>query len=286
MPKENTKQEWIPATKTVSKPILVPEPKHRILNRGKMNLSIREFPSSKSSAQQIKDICIHYVKKCSGQYLMSKTAARYVHQMADEVLNQISGLISQINRMENEPDNFLKLIQDFKEVFPSSSITPKLLSQKLSQLTEENKTLREQIANQKQEFQTEIAHISTSISEQINAYRSSISHERDFNSEKTNDMINHMNIALQQQREQIQSEQADKDNNIKNLIMEIQSKYQTQIANLEAELGTAKENAENYRRKLRDSNDELKLQNTSIMHLKSKLAKFEDDEIRNAEKYV
>ena len=132
----NNNKPWLPTSSSnVNIPddyddnnhlIFVAEPQHRKLDRGPLhNISLRPADvSNKPSAQQIKDICFHYVRKCSGKYANSQLAARYVHQMADEILSQLGGLHLQIkNRINKDPSAFLALLQEFQEAFPSSSVT-------------------------------------------------------------------------------------------------------------------------------------------------------------------
>ena len=75
--------------------------------------SIRKYP--KSAVQQVREICLHYVEKCSGKYMDNKAASRYVHQMAEEVIQQLSGVTAQIRRHENEPEVFQALLDEWNE---------------------------------------------------------------------------------------------------------------------------------------------------------------------------
>jgi DNA polymerase-1 len=68
----------------------------------------------------VRDICLHYVEKCSGKYENNKLAARYLHQMAEEVLGQLSGVAAQIKRHEAEPEVFQALLDEWNDAFPAS----------------------------------------------------------------------------------------------------------------------------------------------------------------------
>ena len=70
----------------------VAEPQHRVGPAGvSSGISLRQYPTN--YIQQVREICLHYVKKCSGKYENNKAAARYVHQMSSEILFQLAGNI-------------------------------------------------------------------------------------------------------------------------------------------------------------------------------------------------
>jgi len=70
----------------------VAEPQHRVGPAGvSSGISLRQYPTN--YIQQVREICLHYVKKCSGKYENNKAAARYVHQMSSEILFQLAGII-------------------------------------------------------------------------------------------------------------------------------------------------------------------------------------------------
>lgn len=69
---------------------------------------------------QIRLICQHYVNKCSGQYENNKLAARYVHQMASEVISQLSGVSAEIDIVRSNVELMEQRIKEWEDHFPSS----------------------------------------------------------------------------------------------------------------------------------------------------------------------
>lgn len=61
-----------------------------------------------------------YVQKCAGTYADNKTAARYVHQMADEIILQLAGVATEIKKNRGEPEMFAALLEEWQEHFPPS----------------------------------------------------------------------------------------------------------------------------------------------------------------------
>jgi hypothetical protein len=70
--------------------------------------------------EQIQLICQHYVNKCSGQYENNRLAARYVHQMASEVISQLSGVSAEIDIVRANAHLMEQRIKEWEEHFPSS----------------------------------------------------------------------------------------------------------------------------------------------------------------------
>jgi hypothetical protein len=80
--------------------------------------SLRSVP--RSCIQEVKQICMYYVQKCSGQYLDNKAASRYVHQMAEEIILQLAGVASEIKKNRGEPEMYQALLDEWNEYFPPS----------------------------------------------------------------------------------------------------------------------------------------------------------------------
>lgn len=196
---------WRIAPKDNTGAIAVAEPKHRTVAVGiSSGVSLRTFP--KSTVQkvrlsvhfsrcitlindidfffliQVREICVHYVEKCSGKYENNKTAARYVYQMADEVINQLAGVAAQIRSAQrNEPDNMQELLDEWSIHFPPSlhSIgSPKAVALKLQRQTEELKEVRDELANEKSNHAREISEIMKSLDIQLHASCEGVMSER------------------------------------------------------------------------------------------------------------
>jgi hypothetical protein len=99
--------------------ILIPEPQHRVGPLGvSSGMSVRKLPMP--CTEQIRLICMHYVNKCSGKYENNKQAARYVHQMAEEVLSQLSGVSAEIDVVGANVELMKQRITEWEDNFPST----------------------------------------------------------------------------------------------------------------------------------------------------------------------
>ena len=125
---------------------------------------------------------MHYVEKCSGKYENNKTAARYVYQMADEVINQLAGVAAQIRSAQsNEPDNMQELLDEWSIHFPPSlgAIgSPKAVAATLQSRTQELKELRDELEAEKVNHTREISEIMKSLNIQLHASCEGVMSER------------------------------------------------------------------------------------------------------------
>ena len=135
----------------------VAEPLHRLPPSGLTSgVSLRE---GVSGVEAIKAICKYYVEKCSGKYNDNVMAARYVHQMADEVLVQLNfvrpgtairqepSVTSKTNLNQSASLRMEELLRDWNENFPQSLGvigTPKAVAAKIASLTKEIASLKAQ----------------------------------------------------------------------------------------------------------------------------------------------
>ena len=104
-------------------------------------------------AEAIRRICQHYVEKCSGRYTNNVMAARYVHQLADEVLIQLDSLreptaaVDQTNATQPALTSRMEeLLSEWNEYFPASLGkigNPKAVAAKLKALEKEIVSLKE-----------------------------------------------------------------------------------------------------------------------------------------------
>lgn len=158
----------------------MPEPSHRVPPQGvTAGISFRAMP--KSCVEQVRDICLFYVDKCSGQYQNNKQAARYVHQMAEEVINQLAGVASDIKRHVDEPEVLQKLLDEWNESFPASLGdvgTPKAIAAKLEQQRRQIEDLEQTLDQERTLHETDITGILRSVDAQLDASRKGVQSER------------------------------------------------------------------------------------------------------------
>ena len=109
-------------------------------------------------------------------------AARYVYQMADEVINQLAGVAAQIRTArDNQPENFQELLDEWNENFPKSSNfygSPKNIAAMLDKQSAELDDLREKLNAEMCNREEEISQIMTSVNKQLNASCRSAMNER------------------------------------------------------------------------------------------------------------
>lgn len=165
---------------TKSNPLRMAEPVHRKVPVGASSgASIREFELS--PLQMVKEICVFYVKKCSGKYEDNKAAARYVHQMADEIITQLAGVAGEIKRNKGEPELYQALLDEWNENFPPSlgaMGSPKSIAALVSSQSTEIGDLRSALEIERSKRQSEVSEITRSMDAQLQAYKSSVMSER------------------------------------------------------------------------------------------------------------
>ena len=158
----------------------IPEPKHRIGPEGSSTgASVRSFP--KSSVQMVREICLHYVEKCTGHYTDNKQAQRYIYQMAEEIMSQLSAVSAQIKRHENEPAVFQSLLDEWNEAFPpglSKIGSPKAIANLVQKQSRELDELRAALSAERASKENDIADVLRSMDAQIQTSRNGIISER------------------------------------------------------------------------------------------------------------
>lgn len=166
--------------KKLNEPIKMAEPKHRISLQGVTSgISIRQYP--KNIVQKVREICFHYVKKTSGKYEDNKAAARYVHQMADEVLGQIGGVALQLKKYERDPESYQALLNEWNDNFPASLGalgTPKAIADKVEQQKHEISHLRNELEVEKYAHKNDVQDVLRSMESQVRASRDGVMSER------------------------------------------------------------------------------------------------------------
>jgi hypothetical protein len=178
-------------------PLRMAEPMHRKVPVGaSTGASIREYELS--PLQMVKEICLFYVKKCSGRYEDNKTAARYVHQMAEEIIMQLSGVAGEIKRNKGEPELYQALLDEWNENFPPSLGalgSPKSIAALVASQSAEIGDLRSALETERSKRTTDVAEITRSMDSQLHAYKASVMSER-----------RHQQLVEQQQREHFEFE--------------------------------------------------------------------------------
>lgn len=142
-------------------------------------VSHRQLP--KSCVVQVRDICLHYVAKCSGKYVNNEMAARYIHQMADEVINQLAGVAADIKRHVNEPEILQKLLDEWNDSFPATMGqmgTPKAIALKLEQQARRISDLTAALQSDRLSHVGEVDRLTRSIDVQLLSCRNGVMAER------------------------------------------------------------------------------------------------------------
>jgi len=195
---DNSNNRWkIAAPSSKSAPLKMAEPLHRKVPSGaSTGASIRQFELS--PLQMVKEICLFYVKKCSGKYEDNKAAARYVHQMAEEIIIQLSGVAGEIKRNKGEPELYQALLDEWNENFPPSlgaMGSPKSIAALVSSQSTEISDLRSALDTERNKREKDVTEILRSMDAQLQAYKSSVMSER-----------RHQQLAASQQKENFDRE--------------------------------------------------------------------------------
>jgi hypothetical protein len=122
-----------------------------------------------------------YADKVSGQYHNHPAAARYVHQMAEEIILQLAGVASEIKKNRGEPEMHAQLLEEWEEHFPPSlgAIgTPKAIAALVQQQSRDLQKMRNELEAEKIHRDSDVSGILRSMDAQLHAYRSSVLHDR------------------------------------------------------------------------------------------------------------
>lgn len=202
--------------------------------------------------RKVREICTHYVDKCSGKYENNKVAARYVYQMADEVICQLAGVAAQIkSARNNQPENLQELLDEWNENFPPSLGalgTPKTVASTLTKQCQELATLRSEHEIERANHAKEIAEIMQSMSTHLHASCEGVMSER-------------RQLSFTQQQQTI---------NYQKKILDIEAQNKQNLSDLN----------ENYEEKMRQNQNETK---TKMLETSSVISKLKAD-IRDQKK--
>lgn len=104
-----------------------------------------------------------------------------MHQMAEEVMSQLSGVAAQIKRHESEPEVFQALLDEWNNAFPASlgaMGSPKQVAATLQQQTREIEELRETLDHERKSKSKDVADVLRSMDAQLQASRLGVITER------------------------------------------------------------------------------------------------------------
>jgi hypothetical protein len=140
--------------------------------------SVRILP--KSCVQQVKDICLFYVQKCSGRYGNNPAATRYIHHMAEEVISQLAGVAREIERNRSDPEAFQALLREWNNYFPSSlsQHTPKAIHHRLSSYEQAIEEWQQRYKELQALHDQQVSELLQSMEKQLNAYQQTVFLER------------------------------------------------------------------------------------------------------------
>lgn len=224
------------------------EPTHRKVPLGaSTGASIREFELS--PLQMVKEICLFYVKKCSGKYEDNKAAARYVHQMAEEIITQLSGVAGEIKRNKGEPELYQALLDEWNENFPPSLGalgSPKSIAALVASQSTEIGDLRSALELERSKRTTDVAEITRSMDAQLHAYKASVMSERRHQQLQEQQLRENYELDLQHLREKYQEDLEKMANKQVKEVRKTHAEYETRmqdaqnrIAELQSELEKA-----------------------------------------------
>lgn len=243
-------QRWrLAITEKKSQPLRMAEPVHRKVPSGATTgASIREFELT--PLQMVKEICLFYVKKCSGKYEDNKAAARYVHQMADEIITQLAGVAGEIQRNKGEPELYQALLDEWNENFPPSlgaMGSPKAIAALVSSQSTEIADLRDALERETTIRSSEVAEITRSLDSQLTAYKASVMSER-----------RHQQLVEQQLRENCDLE-----------IERLKEKYQQDLDKMAAlQIKDAKKNNVAYENRIQECLNKINELQSELEHVK------------------
>ena len=224
----------------------IPEPVHRMAAEGAgTGISVREQPSS--CVDEVRKICLHYVSKCSGKYVDSKLAGRYVHQMAEEVMSQLKGVAAQIRAQESNPEILQELLDEWNDQFPPSLGnlgTPKHIASALTRQSTELNNLQQELDVEKSKREKDVSSVLRSMDAQLHASSESVMTERRQQGLTHQHQLNQLKAQLKETRRKHRHEVKATAKKNANDIATMQHRYVTQIKALNEELETTKNYAQ------------------------------------------
>ena len=224
----------------------IAEPVHRIAPEGAgSGISMRDQPTS--CVDQVRKICMHYVSKCSGKYDNSKVSARYVHQMASEVLTQLKGVAMQIKQQENNPEILQELLDEWNDQFPPSLGdlgTPKHIAATLQRQSKEVVELKSKLSEETKRREKDVGSVLRSMDAQLHASRDSVMTERRQHTMAHTHQLNQLKAQLKEAARAQRSEAKAKANASSADLVMCQNRYSDRINALEKEVAETRAQAD------------------------------------------
>lgn len=203
------------------------EPMHRIPPPGVTSMaSLRDVP--KSCIQKVKDICLFYVEKCSGEYINNRTAARYVHHMADEIISQLSGVADEIKRNRTDPEMFQALIDEWNAYFPKTLHnlgSPKQVALLLKQQETTILQLQDELAKVKAKRTGDVEDLLKSMDNQLQSYKHSVLLERNHLKTQIDGVIANYTTQLEECKKYFEEDKAALIKQYEKMLADLQERY-------------------------------------------------------------
>ena len=179
---------------------------------------------------------------------------------------------------------YQKLIQEFKDAFPTTISSPKQVSEKLITLQNENKKLYNTIETLKIQHKIELDSISSSIDSQVKIYRDNIIQERKQHKVKVDNLLSDYNHILTREKDDIHKHKHELDIQYNQHINTIQQEYNTKLSNISSEIYKLQADLSDANIRIQDYEDEI-LQKDAQMHvLSKKLDKLEEEDLMSLDK--
>ena len=225
-------------------------------------------------AEAIRRICRHYVDKCSGRYAKNVMAARYVHQMADEVLIQLEALrdpsastptpVSQpslSSRME-------ELLNEWNEHFPSSLGrigSPKVVAAKLKTLEKEMSSLKDQLQTQRVTHEGTVAELH----HQLKVSRAGILVERQSIGEEMARKESQLREAFEEERKRWEGLLNAAESAAKERFQQLESELRVRVRQAESETAGLREQVDRLREQNKRLQEKHKARRTAVRALEA-----------------
>lgn len=171
---------------------------------------------------------MHYVNKCSGKYENNKLAGRYVHQMANEVMSQLSGVSAEIDVVGANVELMKQRIKEWEDNFPPSLTDighPKAIADLISKQKRKITDLQTKLDAEKKSHDKDVNDVLRSMNVQLQAARNSTFLERQ-----------QLSLAHQQDEEEHKQRMAINDHEHQRTIDSLKREHRQEISQLRQSL--------------------------------------------------
>jgi chromosome segregation ATPase len=198
---------------------------------------------------------VHYVDKCSGKYENNPAAARYVYQMAREIIQQLDGVSAQIQWHEQQPKIFETLLNEWNRFFPASlgkHGTPRAIALKLHSQNQELESLRNQLEHLNGMKKKDINDVMKAADAQIHASRVAAVYEHKSLLQMQEKIKREYEDILEHEREEHAKaiRKLAEEHRLEEL--RIQQRCDDQVKNMRQETQTIEQEYQNYRNKVEE----------------------------------